>query len=125
MPGIYGPPPRPRPAATPDAPVRPESTARKTLKWIGMLILFIWACALWGWLELEQGSETLDELDRIQQRIDQLSRQPIPRFDVPLKLEPLQFEPMQPLQTAEIIPASSIRPAEARPSLETATLIQR
>lgn len=125
MPGIYGPPPRPKPAVTLEAPARPESTARKALKWTLTLILFIWACTLWGWLELEQGSDTLDELERIQQRIDRLNRE-MPRFDLPpMKFEPPQFEPLQPLQTAEIIPTSSIRPAEARPSLETATLIQR
>lgn len=119
MPGIYGPPQPTKPAArAPDPPARPDSPGVVLLRWIGTFVLFVAAMALWIWVELQQPSEQQQQLIEIQHRIDHLSRQPMPRFDITLP-------PFEPLQTAEIIPSSSIIPAEAPPPRQTAERIPR
>ncbi len=131
MPGIYGPPPPRKPVArAPDPPARPDSSSRPSgpdspsvalLRWVGTFVLFVAAMALWVWVEMQKPNEQQQKLIEIQQRIDNLSRQPMPRFD--LKLPPIEPLPPFELQTAEIIPSSKIVPAEAPPPRQTAERI--
>jgi hypothetical protein len=123
MPGIYGPPqPRKPVARAPEPPARPDSPSVALLRWVGALVLFVAAMALWVWVEMQKPSEQQQQLLEIQQRIDRLSSQPMPRFD--LKLPPIEpLPPFEPLQTAEIIPSSKLVPTEAPPPRQTAERI--
>ena len=127
MPGIYGPPqPRTPAAREPAPPARPsgrDSPGVALLRWVGTFVLFIAAMALWVWAEMQQPNEQQQQLLEIQQRIDNLSRQPMPRFDI--ELPPISPPSFEPLQTAEIIPSSSIIPAEAPSPRQTAERIPR
>jgi hypothetical protein len=125
MPGIYGPPTRRKPtspgspaAASPVPPARPESTAIKALRWAGTIAIFIAAMYLWVRLELQNShSEESQRLIELQRTIDRINTSP--RFDFDVKLPAYE-----PLQTADIIPSSAfIKPGEAPPPSETATLI--
>lgn len=103
MPGIYGPPQRAKPSR-PVRPDRPEGPTIKILRWVGTFALFIAAMALYIYVEMQQGpSEAEQRLIEIQQRLNTQ-----PYFD--LNIKPIPFEP---IQTADLIPNSAIRPADA------------
>jgi len=117
MPGIYGPAqPRKPGAPAPAPPARPDSPAVVLLRWVGTFALFVAAMALWIWVEMQKPSEQQQKLLEIQQRIDRINLQPMPRHD-------FKLPPIEPLQTAEIIPSSKILPVEAPPPRQTAERI--
>lgn len=122
MPGIYGPPPPPKPSAEPVRSARPEHAAIKALRWTGTIVLLLAALWLWAHLELEhEWGDRNRELEQMQRRIEPINAMPRIDFSTPIA-------PIEPLQTADIIPASAIHPAtrtarEAPPPLQTADLI--
>jgi hypothetical protein len=124
--GIYGPPKRPSPPPEPVRPARPEHRAVTVLRWGGTIVLLLAAFSLWAYVEIEaEWRDTNRELDELQRRFERRGAAPRIDFAVPLT-------PIEPLQMADVIPASAIHPPatnatfearEAPPPLQTADLI--
>lgn len=126
MESIYGPPPGARQPRRRGAGKEPSW--RKALRVTGLVIVGFGAFVLLVWLEVESGGG--DDDDDPLYRLQQL------QFNVP-PYNPIVFDPslfevpvFKPLQSAEIIPASAIHPAETRAMpapkrLQTAGIISR
>ena len=110
MESIYGPPPG---ARQPHRRGTPRKIARwqQALRMLALVIVGFAAFVLLVWLEVESGGgyDDDDPLHRLQQL--QFN---IPRYN-PIVLDPAIFDVpvFKPLQSASIIPASAIHPAEA------------